>query len=244
MEIRDKLNTIEGYLEIIHKNEEYRASDLKRIAERFEDENNGIQNYPKPNLEIIESIKNSMPDKYFKILLASYSLGRPISDFKNLYLESIPPLVKVWKKSNGYEKMLQMIAIGILLEVEDQVFRKLSDSVKKDNPQDFILDLLINYRDSSWERSPDVTWTKPYKILKDIVHIAELDKNKSLELLIKYLEKDWYRAIETKTHDSKWNIHYGYWSFESGALVKVLGLDDSSLKGQRYYPYELVHYKD
>ena len=39
-------------------------------------------------------------------------------------------------------------------------------------------------------------------------------------------------------------IHDGYWSFESGALVKVLGLDDSSLKGLPYYPYDMVHWND
>ena len=29
--------------------------------------------------------------------------------------------------------------------------------------------------------------------------------------------------------------------FESGAMVKVLGLDDSELKDVPYYPYDLVH---
>ena len=28
------------------------------------------------------------------------------------------------------------------------------------------------------------------------------------------------------------------------ALVKVLGLDDSSLKGLPYYPYDMVHWND
>ena len=30
-------------------------------------------------------------------------------------------------------------------------------------------------------------------------------------------------------------------SFESGAMVKVLGLDDSEWKDVPYYPYDLVH---
>ncbi|WP_373843810.1 PoNe immunity protein domain-containing protein, partial [Bacteroides heparinolyticus] len=36
----------------------------------------------------------------------------------------------------------------------------------------------------------------------------------------------------------------GYWSFESGALVKILGLDDSDWQDLSYYPYDMVHYKD
>ncbi|WP_367575897.1 PoNe immunity protein domain-containing protein [Neisseria leonii] len=32
-----------------------------------------------------------------------------------------------------------------------------------------------------------------------------------------------------ETHKSPHGVHRGYWSFESGALVKILGLDDSIL---------------
>ena len=37
---------------------------------------------------------------------------------------------------------------------------------------------------------------------------------------------------------------FGYWSFESGALVKILGLDDSSLKEVQYYPYDMLITQD
>jgi hypothetical protein len=32
--------------------------------------------------------------------------------------------------------------------------------------------------------------------------------------------------------------------FEQGALVKILGLNDSILKDQQYYPYDMVHWRD
>jgi hypothetical protein len=57
---------------------------------------------------------------------------------------------------------------------------------------------------------------------------------------------NWYKGHSDtgwyNDHKSKWNIHFGYWSFESGALVKILGLDDNSLKNQQYYPYDMVHW--
>ena len=65
--------------------------------------------------------------------------------------------------------------------------------------------------------------------------------------LEKYLKKEWYRGhSDLSWHDDhKYGInHDGYWCFESGALVKVLGLDDSSLKGLPYYPYDMVHWND
>jgi hypothetical protein len=48
----------------------------------------------------------------------------------------------------------------------------------------------------------------------------------------------WYDS-----HKSSKNDYYGYWSFEAGAIAKILNLDDSSLKDVAYYPYDLVHYK-
>ncbi len=45
-------------------------------------------------------------------------------------------------------------------------------------------------------------------------------------------------------HKTKEKLYYGYWSFETGAIAKILNLDDSSLKDVSYYPYDLVHYKE
>ncbi|MEH7450841.1 PoNe immunity protein domain-containing protein, partial [Bacillus toyonensis] len=46
----------------------------------------------------------------------------------------------------------------------------------------------------------------------------------------------WYDA-----HENKHDIYSGYWSFESGAIAKILKLDDSTLKDSSYYPYDMVH---
>ncbi|MDO4729539.1 MAG: DUF1911 domain-containing protein, partial [Bacteroidota bacterium] len=63
-----------------------------------------------------------------------------------------------------------------------------------------------------------------------------------------YLSKSWYKersyAGWHNSHKSKHNIYTGYWSFESGALVKILGLDDTLLKDQKYYPYDMVHWQE
>ncbi|KXY58127.1 hypothetical protein AT278_02010 [Bacillus cereus] len=50
-----------------------------------------------------------------------------------------------------------------------------------------------------------------------------------------------YDAHENK---NKNDIYSGYWSFESGAIVKILKLDDSNLKDTSYYPYDMVHYQE
>jgi hypothetical protein len=49
----------------------------------------------------------------------------------------------------------------------------------------------------------------------------------------------WYNS-----HKSKNDTYCGYWAFETGALVKILGLNDEELKDVPYYPYDLAHHEE
>jgi hypothetical protein len=55
----------------------------------------------------------------------------------------------------------------------------------------------------------------------------------------------------TKAKDDYWidlhkskqaNNYFGYWAWEVAAIVKIKGIDDSSLKTHKYYPYDAVHW--
>lgn len=132
--------------------------------------------------------------------------------------------------------MVQMLSIGLLLEIEKDVFIQLVELVNSDNPHDFLIDYLIKNRVKNWEQHTGFRFPNDYSKTKYIVNCTSVNGDEGLDKLKKYLEKDWFRGIKTQTHLSKFNIHSGYWSFESGALVKILGLDDYSLKEQQFYP--------
>lgn len=60
---------------------------------------------------------------------------------------------------------------------------------------------------------------------------------------------DWYRcnrgAVWYNAHKAANNLYTGYWSFEFGALAKILKLDDRQFQGNKnYYPYDLVHFAE
>jgi len=95
--------------------------------------------------------------------------------------------------------------------------------------------LKLTQKVNGGEVRPDI-----FQIMKELV--KERDKS---DLLEKYLKEDWYnKEYECyEAHKSDQNIYYGYWSFEAGAIAKILNLDDSNLKNVPYYPYDLVHYK-
>lgn len=235
MELRDKLNTSEGYLELINKFVMYLQEDKDDIEEYDE----------KLDEEKIKSTYWSLYKYSFKIITAQYSLGYDIEEIHKMIPDCIFYLEKSWEAESGYIQMINILSICIMLDIEDKKFEKLIALIERDKVQDYLIDYLIKYRKKDWQITEKFLWDKPYKSIAEIVELSEINKKKSADRLKKYLTNQWYKSWNAKdAHKSKWNIHTGYWSFESGAIAKILDLDDTDLKEQQYYPYDLVHFKN
>ncbi|OCG48415.1 hypothetical protein A9G35_01500 [Gilliamella sp. Choc5-1] len=143
--------------------------------------------------------------------------------------------------------MVWMLSIGIMLDAEPDIFEKLKSLVERDHLNDYLVDFLLQNSTQWGKQTAKFEFPRPYKATQDIISLAQTDKTAAVERLKKYLQKEWYRGHSDTgwydDHKSKWNIHTGYWCFESGALAKILGLDDSTLKDQPYYPYDMVHWE-
>jgi hypothetical protein len=146
-----------------------------------------------------------------------------------------------------------MLSAGILLEADSYYFEKMVEIIKKDYPKerasslkfvkDWLIDLLISYKVPEIERTnKNFWWKKPYAVFEDIENAAKTDKEKAVKILKRYLQKQWLPTNNSGSRGQSY--HSGYWSFESGAIVKIFSLDDSSLKGLNFYPYDMVHWKD
>ena len=138
--------------------------------------------------------------------------------------------------------MLWALSIGILLEVDETTFDKLVDLVRKDDPEDYLIDYLIQSRHPEWTIRINYNFPRPYGFTRKI--IEEENAEQALKLLKEYVTKKWYSGHrDTGWYDlHKENIdnYYGYWSFESGALCKLKDLDYKELEGVPYFPYDLV----
>ena len=178
----------------------------------------------------------------------SYSLGENIEVLTKTYNNSISKFIKTYNKDSFYVQMIWMLSIGIMLEIEDNDFNSLVQLVDNDNPNDYLVDFLISSRNNTRSiKHTNFKFDTPYKSLEEVISLAKIDKQKSVERLKLYLDKEWYKGHSDTgwydSHKSEHNIYSGYWCWEAGALVKILGLDDSSLKEQQYYPYDMVHWK-
>lgn len=249
MNIRGKYGTVESFSTLIKEETDFIVEDENVILMLEEKEKEGLQVYPCSNIQVIKDYNAEILYYKHDIFLATYSMGKELSVLYNDFLSLLPYFEKYWYVRQNYIELLNMFSIGILFDIERERFDKLVGIAKANNLNDCIYDYLI---DAKIQRnhidSDNFIYKLPYSSIKDIVSIAQLSKDEAINRLKKYLTKEWYRG-----HSSEgwYNIHKtnigsfsGYWSFESGALVKILGLDDSTLKDCPYYPYDMVHLLD
>lgn len=242
MGLRDTLNTEENYKDGLISNKEALLYFQVKLQKLQSDLENGIENYKKPTIEVYKSTLATILSYQRDILLATYSIGDSLSAFKEEYIIFVSSLIPVWRKEWGYEQMLWALSIGILLDVDEEIFDQLVDLVKKDDPEDYLIDYLIQSRHIDWKIRINYNFPRPYGFTRKI--IEEENSDQAVKLLKEYVIKKWYQG----SRDSAWydvhkqNVknHVGYWSFESGALCKLKGLDYKEFEGLLYFPYDLV----
>lgn len=177
-------------------------------------------------------------------LYASISAQKKIIDIKNIFKTVVESSEMVWDDGESYVDLLWIVSIGILLDVDSAQLLKIKSMIKKQKVHDRLVDFLIKSKDKAWPVSSNYFMNRPYSFWNQIIYS---NGNNGLTALVKsYLQNEWYSAHKDlywyDLHNSKNNTYFGYWSFESGAIVKILGINDSELKDTSYYPYYLVHY--
>ncbi|WP_371500299.1 PoNe immunity protein domain-containing protein [Streptococcus sp. 20925_1_44] len=215
---------------------------IKEWLQELDQLNQGINPYKRPIEEVIRLTREDISIYQEKKMIATYTAGYSIERFKEEYLKYVDSLLPIWYSNSGYDAMLWALSIGILLEVDETTFDKLVDLVRKDDPEDYLIDYLIQSRHPEWTIRINYNFPRPYGFTRKI--IEEENAEQALKLLKEYVTKKWYSGHrDTGWYDlHKENIdnYYGYWSFESGALCKLKDLDYKELEGVPYFPYDLV----
>lgn len=230
--IEEKINELITFNEMMIKEWLQELDQLKQ----------GINPYKRPIEEVIRLTKEDISIYQEKKMIATYTAGYPIEKFKEEYLKYVDSLLPIWYSNSGYDAILWALSIGILLEIDEATFDKLVDLVRKDDPEDYLIDYLIQSRHPEWTIRINYNFPRPYGFTRKI--IEEENSEKAISLLKEYVTKKWYPGHrDTGWYDlHKENIdnYYGYWSFESGALCKLKRLDYKQLEGLPYFPYDLV----
>ncbi|ASI78415.1 hypothetical protein BA202_14605 [Bacillus cereus] len=245
--MRDHLCIEEKCKRGIEYHKEFIEENREEIKSLEEDEKNGIQRYPNDNKSII--LENYLSNFIHEMndIRAMYSLGEDISKMEVYFYNAIDDLEHTGASKVGYIYMLWIISLGILLETDKKNIERLKKIVDKKNMNDAVIDFLLCASDIGYTNMTNRYYKEnPYAKTKEIIELAQTDKKEASKRLQVYMEKEWFKGH----YDYEWkNAHkepgyVGYWSFETAAIVKILGLDDTSLKGNNHYPYDLAHYKN
>lgn len=245
--MRDKLCKERDLNLIIMCNKKSITKAEKDIQLCEKDEKNNIQRYPASNDEVIFNTKGLMFLRLEKIVCAEYSLGTECSKLDEYFLKMIKIVQDLNYEQILYINMLELVSLGILLEISENKFQILVDVADDAKVNDILLDCLINaygmkrnFSSSEYEKE------KPYKEAVEIIELANSDKTKASAKLEEYAHKNWLKGHSdygwTRAH--KEPGYCGLWSFEAAAIAKIFNLDDSQLKDDNHYPYDLAHYKN
>ncbi|MBE7139011.1 PoNi-like cognate immunity protein [Bacillus toyonensis] len=245
--MRNYLCIEEKCREGIEYNKEFIEENREDIKSLEEDTKNGIQRYSKDNKSIIEGTYLANFRYEMEDIRAKYSLGEEISVIEEDFHNAIYDLENTGSREIGYLSLIWMISLGILLETDKKNIERLKKIVDTKNMNDAVIDFLLCASDIGYIKMTNRYYKEnPYAKTREIIELAQTDKKEASKRLQMYMEKEWFKGH----YDYEWkNAHkepgyVGYWSFETAALVKILELDDTSLKDNNHYPYDLAHYKN
>lgn len=182
---------------------------------------------------------------YQNIINLLYSCGEDLETIEVYYRKLLYYYSKMWDRKYGYIELIKVLSLAVLFEIEKEEIALLEKKLIAENFDDYLVNVLIKRIDSSWiYNGTKFEFLGLYDCLEGILNNKEPLK---CELLKDYLQVKWYEIHKEcawyNSHLSKKNMYCGYWSFEAGALVKILKIDDVNLRDVQYYPYDLVHYK-
>ena len=189
------------------------------------------------------SILNTIYQNRINLL---YTAGTRDDEIKPTFEKLLANYAGQWNPKDSYVELIKVLSLAVLLDYdrEEENLRELIRKITESAYEDYLVDWFLCFFDSN--RKPGLhtfRWKNSYQPLQNVIESS--DKTKAVSLLVTYLEKQWYRIHKgCAWYDSHKNdkvTYYGYWSFEAAAVVKMCGLDDSPLKEQLYYPYDMVH---
>lgn len=250
----------------INKNKEHFEKWIRDYNESIERVKNWILIGKTPK-ERINTMKQSMVQSFINLIKCKFSSDYATNELKPDLTNAIHLTYESWDGSwliksgnptgsivlnqyglDGYDQMLWMLSLGYLLDIDENDFKKLADVIDRDGVKDYLFEFIIRAKIKDREPITEESYREffgvPSCFEKLRQAITETEKSKAEKLAKEFVIKDWYKNHKDtgwyNSHKSKHDTYFGYWSFETAAIVKISGLDDFSFRECQYYPKDLV----
>jgi hypothetical protein len=218
---------------------EYYNDFIERDGRRIESFKSMIANGEVSDERILP-VKTKIHDLRLGLLIAGYSRGDDLECLQKEYFS----LLEGWENvfvGDFYNKGLRMLSLGVLFNADKMTLKNYYEMYKTFGVEDWLYEFLVSDGAHPESIISNLRFPDAYEKLKRTI----LKEDANSEDIKVYL-KDWYKNHRScgwyDSHKSKQMTYHGYWSFEAGAVVKLLQIDDTDLNGGKYYPFDLVHY--
>lgn len=211
------------------KDKEYFQSFLDYQYERIEKKTAKLKG---SDGEKRQRILISLTGYEIDLLKAEFSAGASKENLKTLLIRAMSIVSENSKVT--YDDLLTLLSLAVILDVRDDANGLISENIEVINA-DRLLKCI-----SVYIKSGTIDWDKTITIREEYAALDEVFSSDDKEgTLVKYLA-GWYSAHSEyawyNSHLRDTDTYCGYWSFESGAIARVLGLSEDKLCGLEYYP--------
>lgn len=220
--------------------------DSENLKEILDDFHNDIEIGEHPEKFNIRVYKYQIFIEAFYKFYSGYSLGLDINELIPEIKLMIQNLIETRKERDSNYEDMEFIVHFILLFNQTEFLDDFKKLLEKSEDRDFYLDSVMQCLDSSWQISTEkILWPKEIKPLCEVIQLSKTDQNAAVQRLKKYLDKEWFKTLKeglVTNKDLEKGRYRGYWCIEAAAVVKALELDDTELRGCKYYPYDMAHF--
>lgn len=198
--------------------------------------------------------------KKFECLIAKYGRGDNLAELKIELDEIFNHIETEWQNDavkfkmgrpqktldqywlNSYCYMVWLLSLSILLGIKRERITQIISLIETANIKDgLILYLLSSLNEKDYENQKVVTYALFRKLMKNgVKHIDAIKVKKYLNSWHKntklFTWHNYINSVEEKEY------YFGYWSFESAAIVALNDLNAESFEDHSNYPKDLVEY--
>lgn len=216
--------------------------------------NNKIDKYNDMLFEMEEKLQNVSSDriiptkqyielKRLELMISMYSAGANLDECKKLYIINLNNLSECKNEFESYVDLIWYISLGVLFKINEQESEKLEQMIPQKFSDDKLICYFMKYLKGNYQNGISYFMKNPYEKLDALIN----DNVENLEDFINNYLVKWYKAHNFmpwyNSHNREDSLYFGYWSFELGAIIKIKGLNNETLKDINYYPFDLVEYK-
>lgn len=231
------------------KTDEYFEDSFRRIDENIEHFSGSIEKAREQHGEDFRGVRNGyiiLEGEYSKRFDVLYTLGTRDELLPETFNELLKYTVLTWDADNySYWDLIKVLSLAVLIKTarENGDLTMLLDKLGEMKKRDYLADKLCAYLDPARPYHCETfRWKNTFEPLKAVFEnpdddaVGKIDEFLRKRWLIIHKGAAWYGG-----HNNDKKPYYGYWAYECAAVVKILGLDDTALNGQKWYPYDLQH---